>query len=201
MIERFQMPTVAKTRGPRRTLPRPRGAALASSNQRIVDNYGPLVRHVVGKRARAMRLSPEQTDDLFQSMMLALFNAPTSYRNYRGISLMLKHKMRRVIERTIKFEPEITVGLMRSSNELDKFTEPSIAPKNGNGVDFNIIVGQFGVLSSSERSVMSLLYGLEGFGDFSPALVAKKLGKDESWVHRKRESALCRLRSSLRISL
>jgi hypothetical protein len=189
-------------------LPRLHGAALKSSNETILADFGNLAKFVVGKRARACQLSRDQTEDLLHSILVELFKAPVVYRNYKGVSLMLKHKMRDVLAKTLKSEVEIAVGLPgQSKSKLEgdpfaaAFAELSTQPASTDGIDCELILKRMDVLTSSERTVLSLLYGLDGCGVFPVAAIAKRLGKDEWWVHRKRERAISRLRSVLRIKI
>lgn len=191
-----------------RRLARLRGAALKNSNEKLLNDYGNLAKFVVGKYVRAFQLSREQAEDLLHSILVELFKAPASYRNYKGVSLMLKHKMRDVIAKTVKCEVEMPAGLPgqfpssihRRRLEGDPFEaayRDKFIPNPNDAIDSQLVLKHLDVLSSSERAVLGLLYGLDGNSVFSPTAVAKKLGKDEWWVHRKREKAVTRLRSAL----
>lgn len=184
-----------------RVLARLQGIELKNSNEKVWSDYGNLAKYVVGKYAKAFRLYPDQRDDLLQSILVELFNAPPSYRNYKGISLMLKHKMRGVIRKAIKYEPEIQVGLMRREKEIS-FPEPAYTPGRDvtHGVELGLILKRLDLLTSSERTVLSLLYGLDGNQVFSTTMVAKKLSRDESWVCRKEQKAIARIREVMKIN-
>ena len=76
---------------PRIARKRLHGACLKSSNEKLLRDYGNLAKYVVGKTVKAFGLNREQSEDLLNSILVELFKAPACYRNYKGISLMLKH--------------------------------------------------------------------------------------------------------------
>ena len=118
--------------------------------------------------------------------------------------------MQKVIGKTIKTEAEISSGLLRPEFEdkgnmyyespgewYETYPPPQTPPHDGEAIDFEIILTRLDALTSTERSVLGLLYGLEGHAVIPPSMVAKKLGRDDPWVCRKRAAAISRLRAEL----
>jgi DNA-directed RNA polymerase specialized sigma subunit len=184
-----------------RILPRLQGAALKASNEKMFQDFQYLVKYVVQRKARQFHLTHEQTEDLSQSTLLELFQAPACYRNYKGISLILKHKMRDILRKSLRCEAEMPVGLMRAEKtECTEFPEPISGPCDLAHVEVGLVTRQISSLTSSERAVISLVYGLEGNKDICEFHISKKLGRHQSWVKRKHASGIKRMQRALGIS-
>lgn len=168
-------------------LPRYRGAVLKRSNQQIVTRYGNLVKFAVGKYVRSFGLTYEQGEELIQSLLAELFKAPIAYRNYKGISLMIKHRLPWLIRCCIKHEEVLPLAEVEAPTR-----EMSLA-----GLDTNILLRHLNSLPAAERTVIALSFGVDGCESFPIERIAAKLGRPESWVTRKRDSALVHLRASL----
>ena len=177
--------------GKRKLLPRLSGAAQAASNIRIEREFGGLARTVAAKYGRLFRLSPEARQDLFHSILVELFKAPACYRNRAGVSLMLKHKMREIIRKAIKHEPETSPWYSRTpTGEISTVQ-----------MEHALVTRRLAVLTCSERVVLGLLFGLDGNDPFPVQRVAQKLGRPETWVRFKSETALQKLRQALRVQI
>lgn len=159
--------------------------------------YGNLARFIVAKRAKAFCLSKSDSEDLLQSLLLEMFKAPLEYRNYRGISVLLKCRMRDLLRNRFTSK----------KRSMEVLTDTCPEPRNPEAsmptllaVEHDLICKHLDILSSAERSVLGLLYGLDGFAAVSQARAAKMLGRDVFWVSRRHDSAIKRLRGVLRIS-
>lgn len=176
-----------------------RGASLKSSNKKLLEKYGKLVRFVMVGYARRFRLSPEQREDFYQSLLVWLFKAPMEYRNYKGISLLLKHRWQRVMKEAIRFEPEIAIGLMRGGEEggqrlgAPHGLEPHL---NGHG-DLAQALSRLDCLSQRERIVVSMSFGIDGFEEFTDYWIARRLGKTKGWVEIQRRRAIFKMQQAM----
>jgi RNA polymerase sigma factor (sigma-70 family) len=174
------------------------GRRLKASNEILLERYGNLAKYVAGKYAKSFKLSREQTEDLVQSLMLVIFKARPSYRNPKGISIILKTQIRDLIGRTIKHEPEIRMGLLRGGEGLAMIDAPPALEPHLNGkADLPRALQNLDCLSSPERVVIGMTYGLEGFGEFSDTSIAIRVGRSKSWVSMKRKQAIFKLQNSM----
>jgi len=196
------------------------GHKLKRSNERILLQYGNLAKFFVRRYARMFGLSREQYDDALQSVFAEICKAAPSYRNGPGMNVVIRTKTLDVMKRITKSKVEMAAGLMRENREtfrgdfegehwtlsgidMDKGTcwnEPSTAPPNLVHVDVGFISRHLDSLPSTERTVLSLLYGLDGNESFSEAIVSKKLGRNRWWVMRKHAHGIARLQKSLGIA-
>ena len=177
------------------------GRRLKTSNERLLEKYGNLAKYVAGKYAKSFRLTREQTEDLVQSLLVVIFRARPSYRNPKGISIILKTQMRDLIRRTIKHEPEIRMGLLRGGEGLAIIDSPPALEPHLNGhADLPRALRNLECLSSPERAVLGMTYGIDGYGDFSDATIAIKVGRSKTWVSLKRKQAIFKLQSSMGVS-
>lgn len=174
------------------------GRRLKASNEQLLEKYGNLAKYIAGKYAKSFRLTREQTEDLVQSLLVVIFRARPSYRNPKGISIILKTQMRDLIRRTIKHEPEVRMGLLRGGEGLAIIDMPPPLEPHLNGrADLPRALRNLDCLSSPERVVLGMTYGLEGFAEFSDASIAIKVGRSKSWVSQKRKQAIFKLQSSM----
>ena len=176
------------------------GQRLKRSNERLLAQYGNLAKYIAGRYARSFRLSREQAEDLTQTLLAAIFRAPASYRNPKGISVILRTKGSNAIRQIIKSEPEIRMGLLRGGEGLKTLEEPpGLEPHlNGHG-DLGTALRFFDRLSSPERVVLSMSFGLDGFEEFRDDAIVRRLGKSKSWVSMKRRQALFKLQDFMKV--
>ncbi len=174
------------------------GRRLKSSNEHLLKKYGNLAKYVAGKYAKSFRLTREQTEDLVQSLLVVIFRARPSYRNPKGISIILKTQASRLIRRTIKHEPEIRMGLLRGGEGLAVIDAPPPLEPHLNGqADLPKALRNLERLTSPERVVLGMTYGIDGFGEFKDASIAIKVGRSKTWVSLKRKQAIFKLQASL----
>ena len=180
--------------------PRLRGAALKRSNVRLHTEYVGLVKHIVGIQRRQFSLSASQSDDLEHSYLLCLFRSPASYRNKGGVYTILRTKRKELLRKVLKHEPEISVGIMRAGEGLDVLDVPShndIETEQNSRVDLALIQNYLDCLTGPERVVLGMTYGLDQYTAFPDTEIAKRLGKDVSWITRKRQRAILKLQEEM----
>lgn len=160
---------------------------MIRSNPVLLRKYGKLVRFVADKYVRSFRLTREQGEDLYHSLLAEMFKAKRGYRNYKGISLILKHKMRDIIAPAIKHEHVLPIM------EIDS---PRVAPTTVQ-LDVQEMLPHLDALPFSQRLVLELNFGLDGSDPFGVEQIARKLKRPTDWVTRRRAEALATLRSRL----
>lgn len=156
-----------------RSLPRLEGKELKTSNEAILKDFGRLAQFVANKRAREFRLSPQQEQDLYQTLLSRIFDSPASYRNYQGLSVILKNESFRAVRAIIKTEAELAV------TGLDELHAPE---REDYDVDIYFVLKHLDCLSSAERAVFGMTFGVNGCQPFCQEMIARKLGKSQSWV-------------------
>lgn len=172
------------------------GRRLKSSNEQLLQKYGNLAKHAVGKYARAFRLTRDQAEDLLHSLLVELFRAPRSYRNRRGISILIGSRIK---DFTYGFKGSLHRKRNRTVRLDDAFTEgdePGILPderKIHNSILAPAVLTQLEQLSSPERAVLGLSFGIEGHREMSDAMIAIRLGKPKEWVEMKRKQGIFKI--------
>jgi DNA-directed RNA polymerase specialized sigma subunit len=171
---------------------------LKRSNEVLLKKYGNLAKFIAGKSARSFRLSREQTDDLYHSLLVLMFRAPNSYRNYRGISVIFKTRLNELIRRILKSEQETYMGLIPEGVGL-KTIEPPTDPQSKLNISLDIpaMLARLDRLSSPERAVIGMSFGVDSYAEFSDDLIARRLGKKKSWVSQKRKAGIEKLRAEM----
>jgi DNA-directed RNA polymerase specialized sigma24 family protein len=187
-------------------LPRPRGRTLKRSNEELHAKYCKLAHWLVGRYKKKFNLTDERADDLEHSLLVKLFQAPTSYRNPAGIHLILRTKMFDLIEHMMlgEFDKEITVGLMQAptrSDEAQAYRDrPDPTPHEERILDalhIPAVLGRLESLRSPERVVLGMSFGIDGFDEFDDYWIARRLGKTKQWVSMKRKQAVFKIQASM----
>lgn len=174
------------------------GKRLKRSNEKLLKQYIGLAKFIVGKYKKSFHLSKEQSDDLEHSLLITIFRATPRYRNPKGVSIIFKTQMRDLIQKTIKYEVEIRMGLLRGGEGLktSDSADPMVDRLN-RSLEIPKILDRLEILTSAERSVIGMSFGVDNFEPFTDNVIARKLGKGRWWVLRKRKVALEKLRCSL----
>jgi RNA polymerase sigma factor (sigma-70 family) len=181
------------------------GEELKRSNESILKEYDNLVKWWVGRYTTKFQLNTEESMDLYQSLIAKLFAAPRSYRNPGGIKTIIRTQIRDLIRFIIKHDNNIQMGSCREGDEYEDgspvfFHEPTpVPPPNNNGLDFELLQKYLPRLTSAERSVLGMFYGIDGHQVFSVNSIARKLGKDKSWVYRTQQKAILSLQKQMKL--
>ena len=181
-------------------LERPRGRHLARSNEELLKKYCKLAHWLVGRYKRRFKLSDEQADDLEHSLLVVLFQAPTSYRNPAGIHLIFRTKLQDLIQAALKHEREISAGLMQSPERCEEplpYEDPADPIPHEQRIHDALtapaVLSKIDALSSPERAVLGLTYGVDGCEELDDYWIARRLGKTKAWVAWKRKQAIFKL--------
>ena len=180
---------------------------MEDSNAAVYAQFNRLIWYAVRSWQRTNRLNEEDTQDLYGDLLIKIFQSPASYRNRRGISLMIHDKLANLIKpvnaRRTEREKEQSFDKNTLSNhpKVDFETSTKSIREDclsaSDSMDLDKIKAKVGILTSSERAVLSLAYGLDGAKPFNKNKIARKLGRDIWWVNKYLSSAVMKIQRAL----
>jgi len=127
-----------------------------------------------------------------------LFQAPSAYRNPAGIHLIFRTRLQNVMRTILKREAESPMGLMHFGPGLKLIDKPPKLEPHLNGMgDLGHALKKLETLSSPERAVLGMSFGIDGYDEFGDYSIARRLGKTKSWVRWKRKRAIFKMQNAM----